>query len=282
MRGKSRLVRRSPRAAPWPAPAGALRRHIDRRVGERHRAAGAGKPSISRPSRRALLNVGRNGAPDGNREDFAARDGPCPAFMPRAAARYKGVTLEELWPAVLPTHSRRPQRGSRIAAELSVRRQRGGRGFGLAMSRSNAPHASSCPASRNRRVAAEIRRPRALEERVEPRLSLLPEARAHRLEPVPIGERPRPDRDRWPADRPRAERARAGGASRAKRARSRAAGRRARRSCRTSAARPRRSAGSIGREALVGVEIGEGLVDDQHAVARARGARARRGELVAE
>ena len=65
----------------------ALRRHIDRGVGERHRPARAGEALDQRAVQKGAAQGRQKRRPGGNREDFAARDGPCAPFRARLAKK---------------------------------------------------------------------------------------------------------------------------------------------------------------------------------------------------
>ena len=136
----------------------ALRRHIDRGVGERHRPARAGEALDQRAVQKSAAQGRQKRGPGGNREDSRRamaharllergsrkreagfsrksarnqRNNKAPGasterFM-RRAREGKRVSHEELWPA-FPTRSRRP--ASRIEAG-PARRRRGGPVFRL-------------------------------------------------------------------------------------------------------------------------------------------------------
>ena len=88
-------ARRSPRAAPWPAPE---RRVASARRSWRRPAPSAppapGKPSISTPSRSARLSVGRNGAPEGIVKTRGARWAMRAFYAARAGRQAGGQALQ--------------------------------------------------------------------------------------------------------------------------------------------------------------------------------------------
>ena len=191
-----------------------------------------------------------------------ARDGRCAPFM-RRAREGKRVSLEELWPT-FPMHFRRRESRNRSQSAAVAN---GGRGSPAASSRSKAARASAFAASRNKRVPPMICPP-AWCRRASSRAMSLPR-RARHLSQSELASARSPIAIAGPltGHGPRAARkcgTMSGDARRETKPKPSQSVGLAERAQDDSAARRQRC-----REAFpLAIEIGEGLVDDQHAPAR--------------
>ena len=242
-----------------------MRRHIDRGVGQRHRPARAGEAVDKHAVQERAAQGRQKRRPGGNCEDLRRAMGHarllCGArgkASRRLEERFGSPSQRrgEPFPCVLVARNPESQPVG-VSAKGRVR-------IPAVSSRSKAARASARAASRKSDCAADDSPAGALQESVEPRC-VLAKAHAHCFEPIRIGERPNSDRNRRPADGPRAKGGPQGWDDVWRRERETEPQPGQSVGLAERAQDDRAARGQRWREAFaLGVEIGEGFVDDQH------------------